>query len=158
MNARPRPLAQLLIQPIRLYQRLISPMTPQRCRYAPTCSAYAVEALQVHGALKGAVLATWRLLRCNPWTLGGVDHVPPLGRWRPDAWVPPADWAGDADIEVPLPMGFAPLTSAGTDAPRARTAPGPHSPTTDEGGAALVRTDLPAPAGRPVDALGVPTT
>lgn len=152
MSARPGPVARLLVQPIRLYQRLISPMTPQRCRYAPTCSAYAVEALQVHGALKGPVLATWRLLRCNPWTLGGVDHVPPRGRWRPDAWVPPEDWAGNADIEVPLPMGL-----GGTDVPPT-TGPTHSLRIPDEGGAALVHTHLPAPAGRPVDALGVPTT
>jgi conserved hypothetical protein YidD len=152
MSARPGPVASLLVQPIRLYQRLISPMTPQRCRYAPTCSAYAVEALQVHGALKGTVLAVWRLLRCNPWSLGGVDHVPPRGRWRPDAWVPPADWAGDADIDVPLPMGL------GVTDVRLATGRAHALPTADEGGAALVHTHLPAPAGRPVDALGVPTT
>ncbi|MGO3795619.1 MAG: membrane protein insertion efficiency factor YidD [Pauljensenia sp.] len=152
MSARPGPVARLLVQPIRLYQGLVSPMTPQRCRYAPTCSAYAVEALQVHGALKGTVLATWRLLRCNPWSLGGVDHVPPRGRWRPDAWVPPADWAGNADIDVPIPMGL-----GGTDVPLATGRAG-TLPTMDEGGAALVHTHLPAPAGRPVDALGVPTT
>lgn len=152
MTARPGPLARVLIGPVRLYQRLISPLTPQRCRYAPTCSAYAVEALQVHGAVKGTLLATWRLLRCNPWSLGGVDHVPPRGRWRADAWVPPADWAGNADIEVPLPMGL-----GGVDVPPGSGAAFP-SPTTDEGGAALVHTHLPAPAGRPVDAQGVPTT
>lgn len=158
MSGRPGPVAWLLIQPVRAYQHLISPLLAPRCRYAPSCSAYAVEALRVHGAAKGLLLAAWRLLRCNPWSTGGVDHVPPRGRWRADPWVPPEDWAGNADIEVPLPMGFTPPRPAGPDAPRAQRVPGPHSPTTDEGGADLVRTDLPAPAGRPVDALGVPTT
>lgn len=79
---------------IRFYQRFISPAFPQRCRYAPTCSAYAAEAIEVHGAAKGLVLGVWRVLRCNPWSLGGVDHVPARGRWRPDPWVPPDDWPG----------------------------------------------------------------
>lgn len=73
-----------VIAPIRLYQRLISPMMPPSCRFHPSCSAYAVEAVQVHGAAKGLVLGTWRLLRCNPWNLGGLDPVPARGFWRPD--------------------------------------------------------------------------
>lgn len=73
---------QVMIAPIRLYQRYISPALPRSCRYYPSCSAYAVESLTVHGPLKGLVLAAWRLLRCNPLTPGGVDHVPDPGRWR----------------------------------------------------------------------------
>ena len=65
----------LFLAPIRLYQRLISPALPARCRYHPTCSAYAVEAVREYGVLRGAVLAAWRLLRCNPWSGGGIDHV-----------------------------------------------------------------------------------
>jgi putative membrane protein insertion efficiency factor len=61
--------------PIRLYQRLISPMLPRRCKYEPTCSAYAAEALRTHGPLRGFVLASWRLLRCNPFSHGGYDPV-----------------------------------------------------------------------------------
>jgi len=61
--------------PIRLYQRLISPALPRRCKYEPTCSAYAVEAIQTHGVLRGLVLAAWRLLRCNPFSHGGYDPV-----------------------------------------------------------------------------------
>ncbi|MBQ7071312.1 MAG: membrane protein insertion efficiency factor YidD [Ruminococcus sp.] len=61
---------------IRLYQKFISPLTPPRCKYYPTCSAYALEAYRKHGLIKGTVLSTWRLLRCNPWSLGGVDYVP----------------------------------------------------------------------------------
>ena len=73
---------RLLIAPIRLYQERISPALPRCCRYYPSCSADAVEALTVHGALKGLLLAGWRLLRCNPLTPGGVDHVPEPGAWR----------------------------------------------------------------------------
>ncbi len=82
------------IAPIRLYQKLISPMLPPRCRYYPSCSSYAVQAIEVHGVLKGTTLGAWRVLRCNPWSLGGVDHVPPKGEWKAPEWVPPDDWAG----------------------------------------------------------------
>ena len=61
--------------PIRVYQRLISPALPRRCKYHPTCSAYAVDAIRQYGILKGLVLAGWRLLRCNPWSHGGVDFA-----------------------------------------------------------------------------------
>jgi uncharacterized protein len=65
----------LFLLPVRLYQRLISPLTPQRCKYHPTCSAYAVEAVRTYGVLRGTVLAAWRLLRCNPFSNGGIDRV-----------------------------------------------------------------------------------
>jgi putative membrane protein insertion efficiency factor len=65
----------VLSAPIRLYQRFVSPALPRRCKYEPTCSAYAAEALRVHGPLRGSVLATWRLLRCNPFSHGGYDPV-----------------------------------------------------------------------------------
>ena len=65
----------LAIAPIRLYQRVVSPLIPRRCKYHPTCSAYAVEAVREFGAARGLVLAGWRLLRCNPWSHGGVDHA-----------------------------------------------------------------------------------
>jgi uncharacterized protein len=61
--------------PIAVYQRAISPGLPRRCRYAPTCSRYAVQAIGEYGILRGLVLATWRLIRCNPWSLGGYDPV-----------------------------------------------------------------------------------
>ena len=64
-----------LVTPITLYQRLISPWLPRRCKYEPTCSAYAVEAVRTHGALRGVVLSAWRLLRCNPFSHGGHDPV-----------------------------------------------------------------------------------
>ncbi len=65
----------VLMLPIRLYQRLISPVLPRRCKYEPTCSAYAIEALRRHGVLRGTVLAVWRILRCNPFSHGGYDPV-----------------------------------------------------------------------------------
>jgi len=61
---------------VRIYQYCISPFLPQSCRYYPTCSEYAVEALRVHGPLKGLRLAAWRICRCNPWSSGGIDLVP----------------------------------------------------------------------------------
>ena len=64
-----------LVAPIRLYQRTISPALPARCKYHPSCSEYAVQAVRRYGVLRGAVLAGWRLLRCNPWSHGGVDFV-----------------------------------------------------------------------------------
>jgi len=69
--------AMLAIALIKVYQRVISPWTASSCRYYPSCSAYAVQALSVHGALRGSWLAVRRLGRCHPWTPGGVDHVPP---------------------------------------------------------------------------------
>jgi uncharacterized protein len=65
----------LALAPIRLYQRLLSPLLGARCRYYPTCSAYAVDAIRGFGILRGVVLAAWRVLRCNPWSLGGVDRA-----------------------------------------------------------------------------------
>jgi uncharacterized protein len=65
----------VLIAPIRFYQRFISPALPNRCKYHPSCSEYAAQAVRTYGVPKGLVLATWRLLRCNPWSHGGVDPV-----------------------------------------------------------------------------------
>jgi len=67
---------QIALIPIRAYQRWISPAMPRRCRYEPTCSAYAVTSIRRFGALRGLVLAGWRLLRCNPFSRGGFDPVP----------------------------------------------------------------------------------
>jgi putative membrane protein insertion efficiency factor len=65
----------LLRAPILLYQRAVSPALPRRCKYEPTCSRYAVQALGRYGILRGLTLAAWRLLRCNPWSHGGYDPV-----------------------------------------------------------------------------------
>jgi putative membrane protein insertion efficiency factor len=61
--------------PIELYRRVISPGLPARCKYEPTCSAYAAQAVREFGILRGLVLAAWRVLRCNPWSHGGFDPV-----------------------------------------------------------------------------------
>jgi putative membrane protein insertion efficiency factor len=66
---------RIALTPIRVYQRVISPAFPRRCKYHPTCSAYAVQAVESYGILRGAVLAAWRLLRCNPFSHGGYDPV-----------------------------------------------------------------------------------
>lgn len=66
----------LLIQPIRFYQKYISPLKPPTCRFTPTCSQYAIEAIRKHGPFKGFALAVWRILRCNPWGGSGYDPVP----------------------------------------------------------------------------------
>lgn len=73
-----------LIASVRFYQNAISPLFLPRCRYYPSCSAYAVEALQIHGAGRGSWLAARRLGRCHPWTPGGVDHVPGMVREEHD--------------------------------------------------------------------------
>lgn len=67
---------------LRFYQRWISPMRPPTCKYYPSCSQYAMIAIGRHGLLRGTVLATWRLLRCNPWSRGGVDDVPEVSAAR----------------------------------------------------------------------------
>lgn len=71
-----RAIGWVLILPIRFYQKFISPLTPPTCRFTPTCSHYAVEAIRKHGPFKGLALAVWRILRCNPWGGSGYDPVP----------------------------------------------------------------------------------
>ncbi|HXE91993.1 MAG TPA: membrane protein insertion efficiency factor YidD [Terriglobales bacterium] len=61
---------------LRAYKRLLSPLLPPACRYTPTCSEYALEALERHGVVRGSALALWRLLRCHPFVRGGYDPVP----------------------------------------------------------------------------------
>lgn len=67
----------ILVALIKVYQYTLSPMLGQRCKYYPSCSNYAIGAIREHGALRGAGLAAWRLLRCNPFSDGGFDPVPP---------------------------------------------------------------------------------
>jgi uncharacterized protein len=92
--------ARVLLAAVRAYQRWISPVRPPACRFTPTCSAYAVTAVERFGALRGGWLATRRLLRCGPWHPGGHDPVPPA-----------------VDKDGPLPRPDAP-TSSPTGAPR----------------------------------------
>lgn len=67
---------KFLIAVINFYKKNISPLTAPKCKYYPSCSSYSIEAIQVHGALKGSFLAIWRILRCNPFSKGGYDPVP----------------------------------------------------------------------------------
>jgi putative membrane protein insertion efficiency factor len=88
------------------YRRYITPFTPATCRFYPTCSSYGLTAIRTHGAVKGTVLTGWRVLRCHPWTRGGVDHVPPHGHWRAPA---------DAELDPSAP----PVTTDSTAVPTA---------------------------------------
>ena len=75
MNGATRTARAVLTAPIVSYQRVLSPALPRRCRYEPTCSRYATQAIWEYGILRGLVLAGWRLLRCNPFSRGGYDPV-----------------------------------------------------------------------------------
>lgn len=66
----------LLMGIIKFYKKIISPLFPPCCKYYPTCSSYALEAVKKYGFFRGGWLAVWRILRCNPWSMGGVDYVP----------------------------------------------------------------------------------
>jgi len=66
---------RLATAPIRAYRRFVSPALPRRCKYEPSCSAYAAQAIEQYGILRGLVLGVWRILRCNPWSHGGHDPV-----------------------------------------------------------------------------------
>ena len=68
-------LRELVLLPLHLYRRVISPLFGPRCRYYPSCSEYAVQAVREYGVIRGGVLAAWRVVRCNPWSHGGFDHV-----------------------------------------------------------------------------------
>lgn len=73
----------VFIAPIKLYQKTVSPLTGQRCKYYPSCSEYAVQSITKFGILRGLVLAGWRLLRCNPFSRGGFDPVENQRLFRP---------------------------------------------------------------------------
>lgn len=83
-----RVLVAIVLAPIRAYQRLVSPALPRRCKYEPTCSDYAVQAIRELGLAKGVVLAVWRLLRCNPLSHGGYDPVDARRLFKPKPGVP----------------------------------------------------------------------
>ena len=89
-----RALSWLVLGPIWVYRHLISPAMPKTCRYYPSCSAYAEEAVKTHGAIRGSWLAIKRLARCHPWTPGGVDHVPPAPPGRSTRDVPSSPVTG----------------------------------------------------------------
>ena len=68
-------LREAFLLPLRAYRKLISPALPQRCKYYPSCSTYALEAVRELGIIRGTIVAAWRLARCNPWSHGGVDEL-----------------------------------------------------------------------------------
>ena len=76
------PLRMALLGLVELYRLTLGPIFAGRCRFYPSCSNYAAQAIRTHGALKGGLLAAWRVLRCSPLTQGGLDQVPPEGSWR----------------------------------------------------------------------------
>jgi putative membrane protein insertion efficiency factor len=80
--------APLVVFMIRCYQRLLSPVLGQRCKYHPSCSEYAAQAIGRYGILRGLVLAAWRLLRCNPWSHGGYDPVEAQRLFKPRVAAP----------------------------------------------------------------------
>jgi uncharacterized protein len=75
LEACARLLRGIVLLPVLVYRRLISPALPARCKYYPTCSAYAEQAVRELGVIRGTILAAWRLARCNPWSHGGVDEL-----------------------------------------------------------------------------------
>ena len=98
-GGRPSFVARVMTGALRGYQRFISPALPPTCRFYPSCSAYAVGALQVHGVFRGSYLTVRRLLRCGPWHPGGLDPVPPRRRPRPDEDGRPAEDAADSGTD-----------------------------------------------------------
>jgi putative membrane protein insertion efficiency factor len=95
-------LTKLLSFPILLiihgYRKFISPLTSPSCRLHPSCSTYALKAVELHGPIKGVLLSIWRVLRCNPFTKGGVDPVPVKGAWRPSVKL-------DGSVREPVKAG-----------------------------------------------------
>ena len=102
-GARRRPVAAALLAAVRFYQRAISPALPPRCRFHPTCSAYAVEAIERHGAARGTWLAVRRLAKCAPWHPGGVDLVPPPAAERVRPGTPGAGHSSSGAAPLPAP-------------------------------------------------------
>jgi uncharacterized protein len=89
---------RVLLATIGAYQRWFSAARPRRCRYEPTCSAYAAESIERFGVLRGTTLAAWRLLRCNPFSHGGFDPVPKRFTLRGLGHVHPADYHREAKV------------------------------------------------------------
>jgi uncharacterized protein len=110
-DQRRRPVRGLLLGAIGFYSRAVSPALPARCRFYPTCSAYAAEAIARHGAARGTWLALRRILKCAPWHPGGVDLVPPA---RPGT--------GDADRASSTAEDAAPRPTS-TTSPASRRSP-----------------------------------
>lgn len=90
----------LVLGLIKFYRKFISPLFPPKCKYYPTCSTYALEAVRRYGAVRGTALSVWRILRCNPWSLGGIDPVPDKFTFRVKkySFIDP-DYGDDEDNE-----------------------------------------------------------
>ncbi|MFF7360241.1 membrane protein insertion efficiency factor YidD [Streptomyces sp. NPDC008125] len=116
-----------LLALIKLYQWTISPLLGPVCRYYPSCSHYGFTAIDRHGAVKGTALTAWRILRCNPWSPGGVDHVPPRKRPRWHELLRNAlrgDKGGDSATDVsPGDATTATAAAAVTPGPATETSP-----------------------------------
>ncbi|MEU3600853.1 membrane protein insertion efficiency factor YidD [Streptomyces sp. NPDC006798] len=116
-----------LLALIKLYQWTISPLLGPVCRYYPSCSHYGYTAIDRHGAVKGTVLTAWRILRCNPWSPGGVDHVPPRKRPRWHEMLRNALRGKDAVVGTEGGRGADSVPSRGADSapgsPAAETSP-----------------------------------
>lgn len=93
-------MTSLLLLLLRGYGRWISPLFPRRCKFYPTCSGYAMTALRRYGFVRGMLLSVWRLLRCNPWSQGGLDFVPPTFRLSCTPNDTPPSPATEADREA----------------------------------------------------------
>jgi uncharacterized protein len=78
-----RVVREAFLLPLHLYRRVISPLMRPHCRYSPSCSRYAVDAVREYGVIRGGVLAAWRVMRCNPWSHGGIDPVERQRLFRP---------------------------------------------------------------------------
>ncbi|MFN8080180.1 MAG: membrane protein insertion efficiency factor YidD [Kineosporiaceae bacterium] len=110
----------VLIGFIRLWRAVLSPLYGPTCKYYPSCSAYGLDAVRAHGAVQGAALTLWRIVRCNPWSDGGIDDVP-AGRPRRFSWTTP--WP-----LPPAPADAGPLEASERSEGTA-TCPHPHDPT-----------------------------
>lgn len=116
------PVARALRLLVRGYRTLVSPLLPPRCRFAPTCSQYALEALEVHGAARGGWLAVRRVARCHPFHPGGHDPVPPRAAARTSRHDPAAPRVSD-DGEGPAASRARATSATGRHGPAARTSP-----------------------------------
>jgi putative membrane protein insertion efficiency factor len=97
-----RVLVAVFLAPLRLYRRFVSPALPRRCKYEPTCSAYAEQAIRELGVVRGTILAAWRLARCNPFSDGGYDPLEARRLFRADS-----RGAGSAQTADDDPRGLA---------------------------------------------------
>lgn len=121
-----------LLTGVRFYQRAISPAFPPRCRFVPSCSAYAAEAIEVHGAARGSWLAVRRLAKCAPWHPGGVDLVPP----HPGCGTAAATHSSCPTAPEPAPGAGTAPTADGTRRPDRATPPAPCRSAQQEAGVA----------------------